>query len=104
LATKNRRSGRNPAPVACKKKPELNGFCDFSGLDATGTNFHSLIAALGSLHTNGLQIRIKPARRPIISVGNIISELRAFTANFATFSHDFYEPPKLLLAASNKTE
>ena len=74
-----------------RKKRALGGFSNFSGFNATGTNFHSLSAALGQLHANGLQIRIKPPRRSIVCVGYVVPELRAFTADFATFSHDFYD-------------
>jgi len=72
------------------------GFCDFSGLNATGANFHSLRAALGLLHANGLQVGIKTPRRSIVCVRDIVSELRTFAANFASFSHDFYDTSKLV--------
>ena len=65
------------------------GFCYFSGLNATGANLHSLRAALGLLYANGLQIGIETPRRPIVCVRDIVSELRTFTADFASFSHDF---------------
>jgi len=67
----------------------LGGFCYFSCFDATGANFHSLSAALGLLYANGLQIGIKTPRRSIVCVRDIVSELRTFAADFASFSHDF---------------
>jgi hypothetical protein len=98
------RGQSDPAPVLYQKKRELRGFSDFSGLDATGTNLHSLSTTLGQLHANGLQVRIKPPRRSIVSVGNIIPELRAFSADFATFSHNFYDTSKAFECRAPKTE
>jgi hypothetical protein len=71
------------------KSAGLSRFSDFARLDATGANLHALNAALRTLHADGLQVGIKATRRAVIRVGNIIAELRAFAANFASFSHDF---------------
>jgi hypothetical protein len=71
-----------------QKDSKLSRFGDFSGLNATGTNFHSLGSAFWLLHANGLQIRIESPWRSIICVRDIVSELRTFAADFATFSHD----------------
>jgi len=68
---------------------KLGGFCYFSGLNATGANFHSLRAALGLLHANGLQVGVETPRRSIVCMRDIVSELRTFAADFASFSHDF---------------
>jgi len=65
------------------------GFCYFSSLNATGANFHSLSAALGLLDANGLQVGIETPWRSIVCVRDVVSELRTFTADFASFSHDF---------------
>jgi hypothetical protein len=67
----------------------LSRLCDFARLDATGANLLALNAACGALHTNGLQVGIKATARAVVRVGNIVAELRAFAANFASFSHDF---------------
>jgi hypothetical protein len=67
----------------------LGGFSDFSGFNASRANFHSLSATLRTLHANRLQVWIKATRRSVIGVGNIVSKLWAFTANFATFGHDY---------------
>jgi hypothetical protein len=67
----------------------LSRFGDFARFDATGANLLALDAALGALNADGLQVGIKATARAIISVGNIIAELRPFAANFASFSHDF---------------
>jgi hypothetical protein len=66
----------------------LSGLGHFTGLDTAGTNLDPLGAALGQLHANGLQVWIETPRRSIVCVRNIISELRAFAADFATFCHD----------------
>lgn len=73
-----------------KKDSKLSRFGDFPGLNATGTNFHSLGSAFWLLHPNGLQIRIESPRRSIVCVGDIVSELRTLAADFATFCHDYY--------------
>jgi len=73
----------------------LGGFSDFAGLDTAGANFHSLSATLGLLHPNGLQIGIESARRSVICMRNIIAELRAFAANFASFSHNCFDTSEL---------
>jgi len=89
---------KKPVPWLFKPAPErfwwslpLSGFGDFPGFNAAGTNFHPLCATLGPLHANRLQIGIKPPGGPVIRVGNIITELGTLAANFATFSHDFYD-------------
>jgi hypothetical protein len=87
-------SGDGPELVAIdieklKAAPVLSRFCDFARLDATGANLLALNAACGALHSNGLQVRIKATARAVVRVRNIIAELRAFAANFASFSHDF---------------
>jgi hypothetical protein len=66
----------------------LSGLRDFAGLNTAGTNFDPFGATLGQLDANGLQIWIKTPRRSIVCVRNIVSELRPFSADFATFSHD----------------
>lgn len=73
----------------------LGGFSDFAGLDTAGANLHSLGATLRLLHPNGLQIRIESARGSVIRMRNIIAELRAFAANFASFSHDCFDTSEL---------
>jgi hypothetical protein len=74
--------------LVIKRDLKLSRFSDFSGFNATGTDFHSLGAALWQLNSNGLQIRIESPGCSIVGVGNIVSELGAFAADFATFSHD----------------
>ena len=63
-------------------------FRDLASLDTGGANLHALSAAIGALHADGLQIWIKATARPIIRMRDIIAELRAFAADFASFSHD----------------
>jgi hypothetical protein len=67
---------------------KLSGFSDLSSFDAARTNLLPLGAALRQLHPNRLQVWIKPPRRSIVCVRNIIPELRTLAADFATFGHD----------------
>jgi hypothetical protein len=70
-------------------------FRDFARLDATGANLLALDAALRALDADGLQIRVEAAARAIVRVGNIITELRPFATDFASFSHDYSVPPSI---------
>ena len=65
----------------------LSGFGDFAGLDAGSANLHPAGATLRHLDADRLQIRIEPSRRAIVSVGDIVAELRSLAADFATFGH-----------------
>jgi hypothetical protein len=76
---------------------DLSGcFGDFACLDTAGADLHPASATLRQLHANRLKVGIKAPRRPVVSVGDIISELGAFAANFATFCHGFVQPPESL--------
>lgn len=66
----------------------LSGLGHFARLDTSGTNLGPFGAALGQLHANGLEIRVKTPRRSIVCVRDIVSKLRTFSADFATFCHD----------------
>jgi hypothetical protein len=84
---------------------KLSGFGDFPSFNATGADFHSLRTALRKLHTNRLQVWIKPPGRAVIRVGYIITELGTFAADFATFRHDLIIPPELVNCRGlNRTE
>jgi len=65
----------------------LSRFRYFAGLDATGANLLALDSALRTLDADGLQVGVKAAARAIVCVRDIVSELRAFAADFASFSH-----------------
>jgi hypothetical protein len=65
----------------------LSRLGDFACLDTTGANLQALNAALRALHAYGLQVGIKATPRAIVRVRDIITELRAFAADFASFSH-----------------
>jgi hypothetical protein len=65
-------------------------FQDFARLDAGCTDFHPVRATLGLLHANRLQIRIKASLSAIVRVRDIVAELGSFTADFATFGHDYF--------------
>ena len=69
------------------------GLGNFTSLNAPGAHFHSFGSALRLLDSNRLKIWIESPGRTVICVGNIIAELRPFTANFTTFGHDFLQPP-----------
>ena len=64
-------------------------FRNFAGLDATRANLHALHAPLRALDANVLQVWIKAAARAVVRMRDIIAELRAFAADFASFSHDY---------------
>jgi hypothetical protein len=70
-------------------------FRNFACLDAPGANLRALHAALRSLQADGLQVRVETAAGAVIRVGNIITKLRAFAADFASFSHDYSVPPSI---------
>jgi hypothetical protein len=61
---------------------------DFASLDTTGANLHALGTASGPLNPNGLKVWIEAASCPVVRVRDVIAELRAFAADFASFSHD----------------
>jgi len=67
---------------------DLRRFENFAAFNTAGANFLPSIAAGGQLNTNRLQIRIKPAARFVVRVGNIVSELRTFAADIASFCHN----------------
>jgi hypothetical protein len=66
------------------------GFRDFARLDAGCADFHPVRATLGLLHANRLQVRIKASLSAIVRVRDIVAELWSFTADFATFGHDYF--------------
>jgi hypothetical protein len=70
-----------------RNSKKLRSFDNFTGLYTAGADLHSAIAAVWKLYPNGLQIRIEPASGLIVSMGNIVSKLRAFAAYIASFSH-----------------
>jgi hypothetical protein len=41
------------------------------------------------LDAYGLQVGVEAAARSIVRVRDVVAELRAFAADFASFSHDF---------------
>ena len=65
----------------------LRGFDNFSRLDAAGTNLLASVAASRKLNANRLQIGIEPPSGFVISVGYVVSKLRAFPTYVAAFSH-----------------
>jgi hypothetical protein len=66
----------------------LRYFRDLVAFDATGANPHTHVAALRALHANFLQVGVETSAGAIVRVGDVITELRAFAADFASFCHD----------------
>ncbi len=91
MATKNEK----------RNSKKLRGFDNFTGLDAAGAYLRTLIASRWQFHTNRLQIRVETAAGLIVSMGNIVSKLRAFPAYVASFSHNVL-PPKVEVKSLEK--
>ncbi len=71
-----------------KLKSKLLGcFDNFSRFDTTSANFLTTVRAVRQLDADRLQVRFKAAASAIVSVRNIISELRSFAANITAFCH-----------------
>jgi hypothetical protein len=66
----------------------LRYFRDLVAFDATGANSHTHVAALRALDANFLQVGVETPAGAIVRVGDVITELRAFAADFASFCHD----------------
>jgi hypothetical protein len=66
---------------------QLSSFGYLAGLDTTRANLHAFNAALRSLDANRLQVGIKPATSAVVCMRNIVTELRRFATDFASFSH-----------------
>jgi hypothetical protein len=74
---------------------------DFASLDTAGANLHALSAATRLLHLYGLQVGIETPARAIVRMRNIVAELWAFAADFASFSHDYQIPPNVKRSADH---
>src|SRR5919202_6382704 len=61
---------------------------DLARLDAGGADLHAHRAALRALDADGLQIGIKAPRGAVVRVRDVVAELRALAADFASFSHN----------------
>ena len=64
----------------------LLGFDDLAGLDATGADTNPLGAA-SDLRLDRTQIHIPASTAHIVSVRNVITELRTLAANLTYLSH-----------------
>ena len=73
---------------------DLSCFDNLTGLDASGADLHSSIAAGRQLDADRLKIRIKPSAGLVVCMGYIISKLRAFPANVTAFCHNIASPNK----------
>jgi hypothetical protein len=63
------------------------GLDDFPGLDATGANVDPLVCSV-DLGADGSQIDIPAALGHVVSVRDLVAELRTLTAHLADLSHD----------------
>jgi hypothetical protein len=75
------------SPLESLKISHLGSFRHFAGLDALRANLLPAIGATGKFHANRLKIRVEPSSGFVVSVGNIVSELRALAANIAPHCH-----------------
>lgn len=66
----------------------LSRLRDFAAFDAAGADPHAHVSPLRTLDADRLQVRIEAARGAIIRMRDIVTELRAFAADFASFGHD----------------
>jgi hypothetical protein len=74
----------------------LSSFDNFPGFQTARANFDAFASTI-DLRADSLQVRIKAAAGPVIRVGNIVAELRAFAAKFTTISHNYLQnSPKAL--------
>ena len=67
---------------------ELHSFDNFAGFNTASANFLARIAARGLLNADRLQIRVKATTSFVVSMWNIVSELRTFSADIASFCHN----------------
>jgi hypothetical protein len=67
---------------------DLSCFRHFVAFNATGADFHAHVAALRALHADLLQVGVETPAGAIVRVGDVVTELRAFAADFASFCHD----------------
>ena len=77
----------------------LGCFGDLAAFDTGGANLHPLYAPLRALDANGLQVWVEAPTRAIVSVRNVVAELRPLAADFASFSHDFLEYLRAIIKA-----
>ena len=80
--------------ISLRRFRYLRDFGYFVAFDATGANSHAHDPALRALGADFLQVGIETAPGAIVRVRDVITELRAFAANFTSFCHDcFLVPP-----------
>jgi hypothetical protein len=66
---------------------DLRSFDNFARFNTASADLHAAVAAGRKLDANGLQIRIEPAARFVVSMRNIVSKLRTFSADVASLCH-----------------
>ena len=75
--------------------PELS-FGYFSALDAAGANAKPACSAI-DLGLDGAQIHAPTAAADVVSVRDVVAELRTFAADFTDLCHDRLQEPELFV-------
>ena len=83
------RLGMAATCLKVRERDCLRSFRNFASFDTACADLHALNASLRALHANGLQVWIKATGSAIVRMRNIVAELRAFAADFASFCHFF---------------
>jgi hypothetical protein len=65
-------------------------FDDFAGLDAAGADADALASAV-DLGFDGLEVHVPAAAGGVVSVGDVVAELRAFAAKITFVCHDLLQ-------------
>lgn len=68
----------------------LGRLSDFVALNTACADFNPRVATLRELDAHRLQIGIKAAARAVIRVRDVVTEKRAFAADFASFCHSSF--------------
>ena len=79
---------QNPLRLSGARSLKLGDvFCDFSLLNAAGTNPGTFYAAVGSFDANLLEVGTPFFLRQIVGMGNLVANLAAFVAYRAPLRH-----------------
>jgi hypothetical protein len=68
-------------------------FLHLARFDTGRADLHADVPALRSLNANLLQVGIETPPGAVVRVRDVVAELRAFAADFASFCHDCFELP-----------
>jgi hypothetical protein len=81
----------------------LRHFRDFVAFDATGANLHAHHPALRALRAYLLQVGIETPAGAIVRVRDVVTELWAFAADFASFSHNCFVNLRIVESAPRES-